>query len=825
MRFAGSVTLRPIRLGFLVPPDDFALVRRVVRLCSCLWGGRYNPMIPFFEDVRPRWIAPYQRAEGPDVARGYIDFFEPDVLVEAKAGMAARLGWSDREVHFRLPRVVPLETFYEVDDRGRVEFAAGIDVVNVMQHLFDQEYQYQRRHKTPYASVEAAGDDAFFDVFPGAFPEDAPLEYIANTYRDVFEPEVLQHSAATSLRMINEGFLGPLWISRHGLEEGLGRGQSDPTVFIFDPSDPGDVIDYWNYRLVRRQVLPISVKWLPEHAALLRDRIEKEHRPIPGNPFGTMFHSKIDFGKSIADQVAKDLLAEHFTGLAEGAFYCGRGPDIWPATGSNDRWRDARILIKAETDSFDVQTTADDYAKIPSLAPEFHNSARTYTRAHWMNVVAPTSSRLNQDAAIVYPSNLWNPGEPGFSISRELTITREGWTVPQEHDIGYALLRPANGRDALIGWFKANGIEAVPSEEGQVAAQIIAGAGSLFACGMFADPDTLALLNEMAESHAEPTRDGRPVRAISPDRAKHVRRIQQHFEQREKRTFGFWNKLDYFLERSVFRAGLKVQCPTCAHHNWFDLDAIGYALICNRCLKPFNFAQAPADLRRAEWFYRVIGPFAAADYGRGGYAVALTLRCLAENRQNELTWSTGLILQELKREIDFAAWYRRGSFGGGEREEPVLIIGEAKSFGKNAISADDLAGLRQVAERFPNAILVVSSLRPIANYSAAEIERLSELARWGRSGGSRGRPRNPLIVLTETELFSEHGIAHAWKKTGGRAAKLVEHAVVDLSDLYQLAEATQRLYLNLPSFHEDYGVRLKAQRRQLLQLIRARPAP
>ena len=327
----------------------------------------------------------------------------------------------------------------------------------------------------------------------------------------------------------------------------------------------------------------------------------------------------------------------------------------------------------------------------------------------------------------------------------------------------------------------------------------------------------------MAESHAERTRDGKPVRAIGLDRAKHFRRVQQHFEQREKRGWAYWCKLDYFLKRSVFRAGLRVQCPTCANQNWFDLEAMGYTLTCNRCLKTFSFAQAPADLRRAEWFYRVIGPFAAPDYGRGGYAVALTLRCLAGDNENELTWSTGLALKELNREIDFAAWYRPHMLGGGEREEPVLIVGEAKSFGKNAIGEDDVTGLREVAERFPGATLIVSSLRPIGSYSAAEIERLSGLARWGRS--SRWRPRNLVIVLTATELFSEHGIESAWKKAGGRAAELVKHASVDLSDLYQLAEATQMLYLNLPPFYDDYGARMKAQRQRLLQVIKARPTP
>ncbi len=822
MRLSGSVSLRPVRLGFLVPPADLALVRRVAQLSACLWGGRYNPIIPFFEDAHTRWIAPYHGAQGLDVARGYVDFFEPDVLVEASAGMAEQLGWHNGENEFHLPRVVSLQQFYEVDDRGRVEFAAGIDVTNVMQHLYDREYKYQRRHKILFAAVESDSDCAFFDLFFGTYPDDTALKYIADAYREIFEPEILPYNATTWHRIINENIAGPSWISRHNLEEDLGRGGSDFTVFIFDPANANDAIDYWNYRLWKRQVLPVNVHWLVDHAAFLRDQISKHHRPIPGNPFGTMFWSHIDFARSISDEEAKQILKNHFDGLPKNSFAWGRDQEIWALTKSRDRWRQSRILIKAKSKSFDTEITESKNAKIPTLAPEFHNATGTYAKAHWMNVVSPSSTRLDDGPAIVYPSNLWHPKPPGTTISRELTVTREGWTLPRRQDIGYTLLRPSSGRDAVTEWFADNGIEAHPSEEGQVAAQVIAAAGSLLGCGMFADADTLSLLNKMAESHAERSRGGRPVKATGPDRAKHLDLIRQHFQRREKQGFGYWTRLDYFLKRSVFRAGLRVQCPTCAHHNWFDLGAMGYVLTCTRCLKQFNFSQTPSDLARAQWFYRVIGPFAAPNYAHGGYAVALTLRCLSENRENELTWSTGLNLNELNREIDFVAWYRRSSTLGGEREEPFFLFGEAKSFGKNVFDEDVVTGLRDVAERFPGAVLVVSSLRPIADYTSAELKNLSELASWGRTPTSDWRPRNPVIVLTATELFSDNTIAYAWKQAGGRAAELVQHASVDLSDLYVLAEATQQLYLGLPSFYDGYGSRLRRERQRLVQLLRAR---
>jgi hypothetical protein len=201
-----------------------------------------------------------------------------------------------------------------------------------------------------------------------------------------------------------------------------------------------------------------------------------------------------------------------------------------PARGNkSDETEETRRLeaLLAESKPFDEEVNPDGYAKIPAPAPEFRNATGAYTRSFWMNVVLPTSSHRGEEAAIVYPSNLWKPDYPRLEMGRELTVTREGWTIPQGHSIGYSLIRPVSGREALIGWLKSNGVEAYPSEEGQVAAQIIAGAGSLLACSMFADLETLSLLNGMAESHTERSRDGKRVRTFNPDRAKHVNQIRQ----------------------------------------------------------------------------------------------------------------------------------------------------------------------------------------------------------------------------------------------------------------------------------------------------------
>lgn len=184
-----------------------------------------------------------------------------------------------------------------------------------------------------------------------------------------------------------------------------------------------------------------------------------------------------------------------------------------------------------------------------------------------------------------------------------------------------------------------------------------------------------------------------------------------------------------------------------------------------------------------------------------------------------MTWSTGLSLSELNCEVDFIAWHRAGRTFIGERDEPLLVIGEAKSFGRNAINDEAVAALRTVAERFPGSVMVVSVLRDASDLSLAEIARLRRLALWGRRSRHEGQPINPLIVLTGAELFAEHGIAGAWRKIDGNEM----HPIYDFHNLHTLSELTIGRYLGLGS-HWDQAADGQALpvMANLLTLLRSR---
>jgi hypothetical protein len=182
-----------------------------------------------------------------------------------------------------------------------------------------------------------------------------------------------------------------------------------------------------------------------------------------------------------------------------------------------------------------------------------------------------------------------------------------------------------------------------------------------------------------------------------------------------------------------------------------------------------------------------------------------------------MSWSTGLSLGELKCEVDFIAWHRAAGMLNEERDEPLLVIGEAKSFGHDAIDEKAITSLKRVAERFPGAVMVMSTLREANEFSLAEVARLRHLALWGRRSLHQGQPVNPLVVLTGTELFAQYGIGQEWQRTDNRKST----PYFDFRNLHTLSELTLLRYLGLGSYW-DAQVSAPEPMAKILNLVRGR---
>ena len=121
-----------------------------MRACTCVWGGAFNPIIPVFKRPPKEWKPEiYQRFKGPEVAKGYVRFFEPDVYVEAEEGLLEEAGLGAlRQEHAIYPQVITLKEFLEPESgRNWSEPGFSLNIHDVLGHIYKTQQQFVHRDK------------------------------------------------------------------------------------------------------------------------------------------------------------------------------------------------------------------------------------------------------------------------------------------------------------------------------------------------------------------------------------------------------------------------------------------------------------------------------------------------------------------------------------------------------------------------------------------------------------------------------------------------------------------------------------------------------
>ncbi|MDH5180067.1 MAG: hypothetical protein OEZ39_11360 [Gammaproteobacteria bacterium] len=787
-----NIRLRPIRFVFLVRPDDKKRTLDIFRINTCLWGGKYNPIIPFFKRLPTWWERKGYRFENAkQIINGYLDFFEPDFIVEAERGLASGLGFAPE-------RVLQLADLLERDDKRDKE-KYGLSVYDLYRYLYRKEFQFVHRHKHTIVHVKAK--DATFANFVactfGDFPAQKQLEFYERDYKDVFDPESVSLDSDSLFQLYKSGFTSALRIGHAKLKIDY-HDHQDPTLFILDAHQPKDLIDFWNLRAVHQNVVAVPVQWIETLSPFCKKFILDNHRPLPGNPNGVMIHPASMFSRSIPDDDIEEIHKNYLRVDKEGAnclqtWY----PPIWREP-PEMMVRTMRPTLEADIKGIDIPINEDKpEIRFDPLYPEFASEYGNYLR--WANVVRLRDWSHRDQIATVFPSNYKNPSFPKFRMGREhLLPTSEGLIFFPEYRNISEWWNLTDGTTALNTWFNENKITAVLSDAGKATQQIIHTLEGFWGVRALAHKGIIELLNKMSRS---------PVA-----KSAHFKRFQNEINNAVSQDIWRYKNFETLVERKAVELGLELKCSKCNSWSWYSVKQLDYSLTCDLCLKSFDFPITnPGDSNYSRWAYRVIGPFALPDYARGGYAAALSIRFFSDvigrMDRSEVTWSSGQELtlpSDKKSEADFILWNQRKKMFGNDYPTEI-VFGEAKSFGKDAFKQRDVDQMKLLAEAFPGAVLVFATMKEAKELSQEEIFRIRKLAEWGREyDKERKRSRAPVIMLTGTELFTVHHLSNTWKEKGGKHKKLIEPAWVSvrLDNLRMLADLTQQLYLDMPSYGE-----------------------
>jgi hypothetical protein len=789
----GSIDIktRPLKFALLVDANRPRQVRDAIRLASTLWGGAYSPIIPLHERMPRTWRDRLLKAPpAKRVTLGYIEAFDPDALIQFSAGVP------DYVSELGLETIKPEQIWNTLKD-GDLAPQFGIGIFEILHDVFEKHFKYKVRYPVEVALPRIPSRYALFwaSVF-GEIPE-KHLEVINRDYGEALEitsvdvrEDNLSELFATKIRF-------PRRLVDHGIKRMHSHRHRSGSVFFLDATKVEDVIDFWNLRALGDVVIPVpkQLKTNTQLKEIVVDFLKRHRRHWRHNrahcDFATFIRARNCTEQEMTAYATSLAIEKESNDPSNDPFFSLQPwyPRVW------DEWaRDKDGAVPAEitgdgSDSVEIGDTEKLQIRLRAILPSvakddyaFHGEARCaneinfrfYGQREYLAEVFPKSTGQHFLSVISGLGSFgdWRVGRNGLVklVKYEFSDTR---SIPTAEQVFFAWLTD-------LGW------QPKLSSPGLIAKQIYHQTGGFPA--ILANEKLLGLLEYMNGGSVR--QDGTPGRGnvVNQDRDLEVGEVKRrlHEERNEARLH------DLLVSMGAFKLGLRVACPKCLRRSWFPMDRIRDAFDCPRCLNEFP---AIGNLGNATWCYKTAGPFSIARYGDGAYGVLLTLR-LFDDRGASSIQTTPVMSFVAKAagkkelEADFAMFWQESIFG--ERLSG-LLFGECKTYGK--FGRADFQRMRYLAKAFPGAVLVFSTLRK--SLSKQEVREIARIAKAGRRYWKAERPINPVLVLTATELFHFSGPPYSWDKTTRERFK---HS----RGLLGLCDATQQLYLDLPSWHTEW---------------------
>jgi hypothetical protein len=620
---SANIRIRPIRFGFLVDPKDATILRNVLQMNACLWGGVYNFLIPvprkrsirygdYFVDQDAGWLKlRLRKGTGPTAQQltdGLLEAFEPDLLVETKTDLA-------RQIRFDKARVLTLEQFNE-EENGRRKY--GIDLISVCAALYEKAFRFVQRH--PPKVVDPRPTDRkyglLFAAAFGEFPTNGSFAECKKHFRDALDAKEREVDPLALHELFASGTIYPLRAGAYRLEAFRGWSSRDPTLFYMDENNPYDIIEYWNLRALGWRITPLPHLLAPKLGSFCEKFILESHRPYPP-PSNASENATFLCSRSCAFHEMQVLVSSLKRPDSHSISVDFRIPRLWEEWGRHADHADAQV-IECETKSVDVFSFGSSISIGTSL-PEFVEEDKFISGRHaCTNIIADLPG-----GAPVIP---WQMIDMGFIAGQlreqNIWVGREGICMTAGAYGNNHHLKLPSAFNVFAAWAQRSGFEIELSPAGKAAEQLISALGGLTGVRTIGDEELIKILDRMANgtleveiSENQPTSEKRRLKKSSIP----LHQIQPVLDRINRdNKFISDSHLSNLLSRDVLILGMEVACSYCDQKTWFSLEQLAVKLKCQRCLRDFDFPlTAP---HKNTWSYRVQGPFAIEDYAHGAAA-------------------------------------------------------------------------------------------------------------------------------------------------------------------------------------------------------------
>lgn len=674
---------RPIRIGWVNDDRDIRHLVEMANWNACLWGGRYNCIIPAYDT---------------DLADRLVSCFAVDVLLPIRPNDATK-GFIDRYPHLAHHRWS--ESIFHQRD---CEFA---DIRHALRRIAaNQDKEFEKHLYLP--TWDAADPlSALFSIQFGAYP--APSTNIADYKGGV------QGSFGTletvidldgELSAVTVERVSPLALTCYDTTQSRTRAEwLGPGVVLGSVDDFDSLAMFWNLRAAGAQLIFYDQRYSVRLKIAVNAFLDRFRKPALGRGSRVTFWMRDEIRRDDGWKPNLEL-----DGLAVG-LEDGRSADLWNGMNIQPQMPNFSLLHR---DVVPTYSESDGKATASFALPgrPFNDDDVQSLRQKYAVVIDATRYGA-PDAELTFET----PFVPhlnefyGRHFHFEYDAARS--QLGRLDSCAVAFLTPVSTQQLRISafrvfdWMKSFfalcGMKIERSEAGLRASRLIAQLGGVQDCRVLKIRGVRDLLRKYGVEDSftrsgamEAIRDVNKVTRIAGfDAFKGL-----HIEYREKAEMTPEDVLRYLLVRRVFRVGLEFKCPNCQLASWLHLDDVRTVSTCPYC---DNAHDVTPQLKDRDWRYRRSGIFGRNDDQLGGVPVALTLQQLSTSlHDSALMYSTAINFRPDGAEIEVCESDFVAVVAGklGINESPVQIVfGETKTDGP--IDAQDIRKLGKLADAVP----------------------------------------------------------------------------------------------------------------------------
>ena len=732
--------------------SDIQEYRLFVKTNSLLWGGIYNPLIPVASSNRSQYAAKPTKDKTPtakNIINGYLEAFDPDYVV-VPDGMTDAYEFEERQ-----------RKSYDISRWSRSINTADYQKFGCLmnlpfQHLF--ESYIQNRGPISQTILDISFSKHHQNFLLGVF----------GIQQKKFLPEIINknyvHPVSISidnyLDYLSPNYTFPLRMTGVGLQM-----DGPQIIFVMNVNSSMDLFDYWNLRAAGNFVVPMIANGSVQiRCGLLKSLIQSYSFHGFSEKWICLKSRNTDRERFlVVSSCIEKLKTSNIVSDSHADFPLYNLP-VCDRDDIKTNWmrlRDGMMIHQSTGEDVDLY----------KLKPDFVGTD-THQWDRFAVDIEVISGSKGVDFAEVFPMkgmDVFNDGLHsltdkagglfGVRVGRFCTV----FTNYFDQGVYFS---PPSSQDVMIHFLYHAGCQVSLSSAGKITSRMIKQLDGISWALNFQNNLVLEIIDKSSGGKHLGQNE---LRSMISRSKKEISASPKQF-------------LDHLVRLNILKFGISLKCFSCGRKCFYIVEDLADSNICYHCLDEIRVPEL--DDRNRNWAYKCFGTFNTPGKASGSFAVLLTLLYL-KRIAYKISYLLSFEVEDKPNpfEVDLCCAVRWAS--ASHQTDHSLIFVECKTASR--FQKKDVESIKKMTSRFPGSIAVFATLK--TSLEVSEKRLISQFAMTQKVRKERGRPYNPVIVLTRKELQNSPDVGVSL----GVRRNSVGRVLISNTGLFE--EISQKLYL------------------------------